>query len=72
MFFVEQEGTASSLRGVHEAVARQGLFAALYTDRGSHYWTTPATGGPVDNTKLTQFGSALKRLGIEMIAAYSP
>lgn len=72
MFFVDQEGTASSLRGVHEVVATHGLFAALYTDRGSHYWTTPETGGKVDKDNRTQFGSALKRLGIEMIAAYSP
>jgi transposase len=72
MFFVAQEGTASSLRGMHDVVASHGLFAALYTDRGSHYWTTPETGGKVDKDNLTQFGSALKRLGIEMIAAYSP
>lgn len=72
MFFVAQEGTASSLRGVHEVVATHGLFAALYTDRGSHYWTTSETGGKVDKVHLTQFGYALKRLGIEMMAAYSP
>ena len=35
-FLVAQEGTASSLRGVREVVARHGLFCSLYTDRGSH------------------------------------
>ena len=29
-------------------------------------------GGPVSRTVLTQFGRALKQLGIEHIAAYSP
>jgi ribosomal protein L34E len=71
-FLVDQEGTASSLRGVREVVARHGLFCALYTDRGSHYFATPEAGGPVSKTLLTQFGRALKQLGIEHIAAYSP
>ena len=72
MFFVEEEGTASSFRGVREVIETHGLFSSLYTDRGSHYWSTPEAGGKVDKTKLTQFGRALERLGIEMIAAYSP
>ncbi|MGH7261727.1 MAG: helix-turn-helix domain-containing protein [Nitrospiraceae bacterium] len=36
MFFVEQEGTLSSLLGVREVIEAKGLFSALYTDRGSH------------------------------------
>jgi transposase len=72
MFFVEQEGTASSFQGVRDVIVARGLFCALYTDRGSHYWTTPETGGKVDKVNLTQFGEAMKRLGIEMIPAYSP
>ena len=72
MFFVEEEGTASSFRGVRETIERHGLFAALYTDRGSHYWLTPEAGGKVDKTQPTQFGRALGQLGIQMIAAYSP
>jgi transposase len=72
MFFVEEEGTQSSLRGVRDVVAAKGLFSSLYTDRGSHYWTTPEAGDKVDKVNLTQFGQAMKRLGIEMIAAYSP
>lgn len=71
-FLVDQEGTASSLRGVRDVVARHGLFCSLYTDRGSHYFYTPEGGGPVSKTVLTQFGRALKQLGIEHIAAYSP
>lgn len=72
MFFVEEEGTLSSLYGVREVIAARGLFCALYTDRGSHYWTTREAGGKVDKVHLTQFGEAMKRLGIEMIPAYSP
>jgi hypothetical protein len=72
MFFVPEEGTASSLRGMREVILGHGLFSSLYTDRGSHYWNTPEAGGKVDKTNLTQFGRAMKQLGIEMIPAYSP
>ena len=72
MFFVEEEGTASSFAGVQEVIAARGLFSSFYSDRGSHYWLTPEAGGKVDREKLTQFGRAMKQLGIDMIAAYSP
>ena len=72
MFFVEEEGTASSFQGVREVIVQKGLFSSLYTDRGSHYWYTPKEGGKVSKTQLTQFGRAMKHLGIQMIAAYSP
>ena len=71
-FLVEEEGTASSFRGLREVVARHGLFCALYTDRGSHYFHTPKAGEKVSKSQLTQVGRALKQLGIEHIAAYSP
>jgi transposase len=71
-FLVDEEGTASSLRGIREVVAKHGLFCSLYTDRGSHYFETPEAGARVSKTVLTQFGRALKQLGIEHIAAYSP
>ena len=72
MFFVEEEGTASSFRGAQEVIEEHGLFSSFYSDRGSHYWHTPVAGGKVDKNNLTQFGQAMKRLGIVMIAAYSP
>jgi transposase len=71
-FLVEEEGTASSFHGLREVVARHGLFCALYTDRGSHYFQTPKAGEKVSKSQLTQVGRALKQLGIEHIAAYSP
>ena len=72
MVFVEEEGTVSSFRGVRDVIAARGLFSSFYSDRGSHYWHTPEAGGKVDKHNLTQFGNAMKRLGIEMIPAYSP
>jgi len=72
MFFVDEEGTASSFYGVREVIVQKGLFSSLYTDRGSHYWYTPKEGGKVSKTQLTQFGRAMKHLGIQMIPAYSP
>lgn len=72
MFFVEQEGTVSSLRGVGDVIKSRGLFSCFYSDRGSHYWHTPEAGGKVDKKHPTQFGQVMQRLRIEMIAAYSP
>jgi len=71
-FLVDEEGTASTFRGLAEVVERHGLFCSLYTDRGSHYFHTPEAGGKVSRTVLTQVGRALAQLGIEHIAAYSP
>ena len=72
MFFVDEEGTNSSFQGMQDVIEEHGLPSSLYTDRGSHYWQTPEAGGSVDKVNLTQFGRAMKQLGIEMIPAYSP
>jgi transposase len=71
-FLVEEEGTASSFRGLLEVIGGHGLFSALYTDRGSHYFHTPKAGGKVDKKNPTQVGRALQQLGITHIASYSP
>ena len=71
-FFVEEEGTMSSFRALSEVIGERGLFCSLYADRASHYWHTPDAGGKVDKDNPTQVGRALQRLGIELIAAYSP
>ena len=57
---------------VREVIERQGLFCALYSDRGSHFFVTVKEGERVDKHRLTQVGRAMKELGIQMIAAYSP
>ena len=72
LFLVEQEGTASSFRGLAETIASKGLFCSFYTDRGSHYFWTPKAGEKVDKTHLTQVGRALAELSITHIPSYSP
>jgi transposase len=69
---VEEESTMTVLAALREVVERKGVFCALYSDRGSHFWLTPKVGGKVDPHRLTQVGRALRELGIQMIPAYSP
>lgn len=72
LFLVEEEGTASSFRGLSETIEAHGLFSSFYTDRGSHYFHTPKAGEGVDESRLTQVGRALRQLGIEHIPSYCP
>jgi len=69
---VEEESTTTVLAALREVVERKGVFCALYSDRGSHFWLTPQAGGEVDPHRLTQVGRALRELGVQMIPAYSP
>lgn len=71
-FLVEEEGTMSSFRGLAETIEQYGLFGALYTDRGGHYFFTPKGSSEVDKKQLTQVGRALSQLGITHIPSYSP
>jgi hypothetical protein len=69
---VEEEGTRTLMPAVRAVIQQQGIFCALYSDRASHFFVTPKAGGKVDENQVTQFGRALKELGIKMIPAYSP
>jgi len=69
---VEEESTRTVLVGIWEVVQERGLFCSLYSDRASHFFLTAKAGEKVDRDRLTQVGRALKELGIEAIAAYSP
>src|ERR1700681_583462 len=69
---VEEESTATVMAGLKEVIERKGVFCALYSDRGSHFWLTPKVGGKVDHHRRTQVGRALYELGVQMIPAYSP
>src|ERR1700726_2376100 len=69
---VEEESTLTVMAGLKEVIERKGVFCALYSDRGSHFWLTPKGGGKGDYHRLTQVGRALRELGIQMIPAYSP
>jgi hypothetical protein len=71
-FLVEEEGTMSTFQGLLEVMAAEGVPSSFYTDRGSHYFTTPDGGGKVDKVNVTQVGRALAQLGVVHIAAYSP
>src|ERR1700741_1672288 len=68
----EEESTVTVMAGLKEVVERKGVFCALYSDRGSHFWFTPKAGGRVDPQHLTQVGRSMKELGVRMIPAYSP
>jgi transposase len=69
---VEEESTATVMAGLQQVIERKGVFCALYSDRGSHFWLTPKVGGKVDYHRRTQVGRALHELGVQMIPAYSP
>lgn len=69
---VEEESSLTVMAALREVVAGKGLFCALYSDRGSHFWRTPKAGAAVDAHRLTQVGRAMRELGVQMIPAYSP
>ena len=70
-FFVAEEGTMSTFRGLGEVIAENGLFCSLYADRASHYWHTPEAGGGVQG-QPDPGRPGLGAARIELIAAYSP
>lgn len=69
---VDEESTMTVMAGLKEVIERKGIFCALYSDRGTHFWWTPQAGGKVDEHRLTQVGRALREMGVQMIPAYSP
>jgi transposase len=69
---VEEESTRTVMMGLRDVIDKKGLFCALYSDRGSHFFVTVKAGDKVDKHRLTQVGRALKELGVQMIPAYSP
>jgi transposase len=69
---VEEESTRTVMAALREVIETKGLFCALYSDRGSHFFVTTREGEKVDKHRLTQVGRAMKELGVQMIPAYSP
>ena len=69
---VVEESTRTVMAALREVIETRGLFCALYSDRGSHFWVTAKAGEKVDKQRLTQVGRALRELGVQMIPAYSP
>jgi len=73
--FFESETTAAAMTVFSEYVGYYGLPRSLYVDRDSIYETTrDSTVDEVlrDTAPLTQFGRAMKDLGVELILAHSP
>src|ERR1700759_2073139 len=68
----EEESTRTVMAGLREVIEGKGLFCALYSDRGSHFFVTRKEGDKVYKHRLTQVWRAMKELGVQMIAAYSP
>jgi hypothetical protein len=66
------ETTQAVMVALREVFRTYGLPRALYTDRAGWAFHTPKAGGPIDRTRLTQLGRALRRLGVAHIGAYSP
>jgi transposase len=69
---VEEESTVTVMVALREVIEKHGVFCALYSDRGSHFFYTPVAGGKVDKSRPTQVGRAMQELSIQTIAAYSP
>ncbi len=69
---VVEESTRTVMEALREVIETRGLFCSLYSDRGSHFFVTQKAGDKVDKHRLTQVGRAMKELGVQMIAAYSP
>jgi transposase len=67
-----QETTQAVMHALATVLRTEGLPMALYTDRAGWAFVTPKATGPVDKTRMTQVGRALRQLGIEHIPAYSP
>jgi transposase len=69
---VDEESTRTVMAALRAVIEGKGMFCSLYSDRASHFFTTPKAGDVVDRQRLTQVGRALAELKIEMIPAYSP
>jgi len=69
---VAEESTRTVMAGIWEVIENKGVFCAMYSDRGSHFFVTPKAEEKVDKHRLTQVGRAMKELGVQMIPAYSP
>ncbi|MBM4345434.1 MAG: ISNCY family transposase [Deltaproteobacteria bacterium] len=72
LHLVEQESTGTCMAILREAIEKKGLFWELYTDRGSHFCSTPQAGGKPDKSVKTQLGRAMSQLDVRLILGHSP
>ena len=71
--FVRSDSTAENMAVLEAYLKRFGRPLEFYTDKASHFVTTPKKNHPVRDEPLppTQIGRALKELGIGWIAAHT-
>ena len=72
MEFVPEEGTKSTFSALRGVLTREGRFAELYTDRGSHFCRTEQAGQGPNEVQNGQVTRALRALGIRHILARTP
>jgi hypothetical protein len=72
--FVRSDSTAENMAVLEAYLERWGRPLEFYTDKASHFVTTPKKNHPVRDEPLppTQIGRGLEELGIGWIAAHSP
>jgi len=72
--FVRSDSTAENMGVLEAYLQRFGRPLEFYTDKASHFVTTPKKNHPVRDEPLppTQIGRGLQELGIGWIAAHSP
>ncbi len=73
--FREQEDTHGYFLLLRGIIERHGIPLALYSDRHTTFWHPGAARAALKGTgsqQLTQFGRALRELGIQQIFAHSP
>lgn len=72
--FVRSDSTAENMAVLEAYLLRFGRPLEFYTDKASHFVTTPKKNDPVRDQPLppTQIGRGLQELGIGWIAAHSP
>jgi transposase len=72
--FVRSDSTAENMAVLEAYLLRFGRPLEFYTDKASHFVTTPKKNHPVREEPLppTQIGRGLQELGIGWIAAHSP
>ena len=66
------ESTLGCMKVIREMTEKKGICCALYVDRARHFVFTGKAGEKPDRTKKTHLEKALDRLGITLIAAYTP
>lgn len=67
--FTNGESTMNTMRATNSCIEKNGQPVSMYTDKGGVF---KVNNHNPDNDKLTQYGRALKELGIKLIHANSP